>query len=208
MAPLQIFQPLPTSHGQHSYKSSRQPEFTRIAIFDLQDLSHQRQGGTPTITWSGPSQQICGYHLGQIDETEEWWLDHIHHDDVQEVLSSYRQLLKPYPASPHCSEARLWSADYRFRRRDGTYLSVSERGTTVRNEQGCVIKLTSVMIDKILQTERRQAHKRNLERQNYLAIVAENTPSGIYLMDNQVRYSRRPAWDPADDEISRVMSST
>lgn len=186
MAPLQIPQPPPTtevSTSQHSYKSSRKPELTRIAIFEPQD-----QGTRPTISWVGPSQQICGYTLEEIEDTEEWWLDHIHPDNVQEVLSKYRQLFQAFPSSPHCSEARLWSADYRFRRRDGTYLLVSERGTTIRNEQGHVVKLTSVIIDNVLQKKRRQAHKKDLEQQNYLAMVAENTPSGIYLMDNQVRF--------------------
>lgn len=168
-----------------SKKPSRKPELTRLTTFDPQNTTSRTQGARPTIIWIGPSNAICGYELEEIENTEEWWLDHVHPEDVEDVTTSYRQHLQPRPAHPYRSEARLWSADYRFRRKDGSYLLVAERGTTIRDKDGFVKKLTAVIIDKTLQESQRSAHKRKLEQRNYLATVAENTPSGIYLMDNQ-----------------------
>jgi len=192
MAPLLMSQ-LPaqtesatTSDDDYSFpKPSRKPELTRLTTFDPHGVASRAQGAKPTISWNGPSQDICGYDLEEIEDTEEWWLDHIHPGDLEGLKSSYQRHLQPYPTRPHCSEARLWSADYRFRRKDGTYLLVSERGTTIRDKDGLILKLTSVVINKALKEEQRSAHRRKLEQRNYLATVAENTPSGIYLMDNQ-----------------------
>jgi len=193
MAPLSKTLPLTetqsstTSDDENnsSKKPSRKPELTRLTTFKSYNAASQARSATPTITWIGPSYTICGYDLEEIENTEEWWLGHIHPEDVEDLTSSYRQHLQPCPARPYHSEARLWSADYRFRRKDGTYLLVSERGTTIRDKNGFVTKLTSVIIDKTLQNRQRSAHRWKLEQRNYLATVAENTPSGIYLMDNQ-----------------------
>jgi PAS domain S-box-containing protein len=65
----------------------------------------------------------------EYELTEEWWIERIHPDDftrVREVeLSCIQRGLDTH-----------WEVEYRFQRGDGTYATVLERGTVIRDELG------------------------------------------------------------------------
>lgn len=130
-------------------------------------------------------QPLLGYSLQELEDSEAWWLDHVHPEDAGHVFEKLTKHLKQFSERKECAEARMWNVDYRLRRKDSTYVLVSERGITTRDEAGFPLILKSVIFDKELQRRSRVEHKKHMEARNYLAAVAENTPSGIFLMDNQ-----------------------
>lgn len=174
---------------QDVVKYKRKPEFTRSTVFSAPDTSARQATSTPhqaqQVSWSGPAQPLLGYSLEELEDKESWWLDHIHPEDADYVLNKLTNHLKQFPGRKECAEARMWSVDYRIRRKDSTYVLVSERGITTRDEAGFPLILNSVIHDKELQRTSRIEHKKHMEARNYLAAVAENTPSGIFLMDTQ-----------------------
>lgn len=160
----------------------RKPEVVRTLTLD------PALGGgdqARTSTWEGPIEALFGYTLIEVDDTEEWWHSRIHPEDRDGVVESLEQHLLPEEGTPFAAEARIWGRDYRFRNVDGYYVLVSDRSITTRDDDGNVLSLRSVIFDKDLRRLERKKHAEFLASQNHLAIIADNTPSGIFMMDPQ-----------------------
>jgi hypothetical protein len=160
-----------------------------------------------TVTWDGPVQTLFGYSLHDVEGTEDWWLDRIHPDDRRNVIESLSRHLSPAPGNASAAESRIWRSDYRFRHADGSYILVSDRATTTRDRSGNASCLESVIYDKEVRRNERDAHAKAFKAQDHLALIAANTPSGIYMMDPQVRALLHPISPPLT-WISRVIVSS
>ena len=189
----------------------RKPEVTRNVRFSPSDGIHRPNSVTPSrnqlVSWTGPIEKLLGYTAEELESTEDWWLDRIHVEDREYVVQSLAKHLKTALGSPFAAEARLWSSEYRFRHVDGTYILISDNSVTARDEQGDAISMQSILYDKHARQKARQDHGRLLESQNHLALVANNTPSGIYMMDPQVRALFTPN-QPTLTFVSRVIVSS
>ena len=137
------------------------------------------------IRWTGPTYELFGYEVTDIVSTGEWWEDQIHPDDRGRILTSLSEHLARTSGHAYDADSRMWRADYRFRRADGTYVLLCDRTITTRSEDGEVISFTSVVYDLHERQASRKAHLEKLQSEDYLAIVAKNTPSGIFMMDPQ-----------------------
>jgi PAS domain S-box-containing protein len=167
----------------------RKPEVVRSVRFTSPEGVYYPNSVTPyldqSITWSGPVEQLLGYTLEETENTEDWWLANIHPEDQKGVVRSLSNHLKPAPVRPYAAEARLWSYDYRFRHAKGTYVLISDNCITTRDQHGHVISLQCILYDKHARRKAREEHARLLDSKNHLSLVANNTPSGIYMMDPQ-----------------------
>jgi PAS domain S-box-containing protein len=167
----------------------RKPEVVRAVRFTSPEGVDRPNSITPyleqTITWSGPTEQLLGYSLPEIANTEDWWLANIHSEDRKGVVQSLSSHLQPAPVCPYAAEARLWSCDYRFRHAKGTYVLISDNCITTRDQHGDVVSLQCILYDKYARRKAREEHARLLDSKNHLSLVANNTPSGIYMMDPQ-----------------------
>jgi len=169
-------------------KNTRKPEVTRT--ISPSPTTHITRASTAdntrrTVSWSGPTESLFGCRVEDIDKTEEWWLDHIHPDDRLNISRSLTEHLKPVHGNPHASESRIWGCDYRFRHAKGHYILVSDRSIISRDETGNVVKVTSVVSDKEKRSIERNEYEELHNSQNHLAAIADNTPSGIFMMDPQ-----------------------
>jgi PAS domain-containing protein len=68
-----------------------------------------------------------------------WWDAHIHPDDAAKVRASLERAFR--------SNDTRWSAQYRFRRGDGTYGFVLERALLIRVADGTVSRLVAAVED-------------------------------------------------------------
>lgn len=159
---------------------SRKPEVTRT-IRNITDGTD----GPRTISWSGPTASLFGFSLNEIENSESWWLDRIHPDDRLNISSSLSKQLERVVGNPHASESRIWGCDYHFEHRDGHYILVSDRTIVTRDDDGEVMTMVSVVTDKEKRIVERREHAQVLNSRNQLAMIANNTPSGIFMMDPQ-----------------------
>ncbi len=92
----------------------------------------------------------------QFELTEAWWSARIHPDDLERVRSVVRPAL-------YEGMGERWEVEYRFRRVDGSYATVLERGSVLRDERGeavrCVGTVTDVSDRAELAAQLRQAQK-------------------------------------------------
>jgi len=164
-------------------------EVKRDVQFSASDGIHHPNSVTPfrnqVISWTGPVEQLLGYTAKELESTEDWWIERIHVDDREDVVQSLSRHLKRALGGPFAADARLWSSEYRFRHSDGTYVLISDNSVATRDQKGEVIGLQSILYGGHARRKAREDHMRLLESQNYLAHVANNTPSGIYMMDPQ-----------------------
>jgi diguanylate cyclase (GGDEF)-like protein/PAS domain S-box-containing protein len=68
-----------------------------------------------------------------------WWLDLIHPDDAERIHAALEQAIS--------GTTTLWSGEYRFRRADGSYANVFDRGYISRDPGGQALRMIGSMLD-------------------------------------------------------------
>lgn len=146
---------------------------TGEAIWD-NDLTTGRQ------EWDGATEALFGYppHEGR---TGAWWEERVHPDDRERVLSGLAAVLDGRGGS--------WEEGYRFRRADGTYARVADRGHVVRDASGRPVRMVGSMRDvtekRLYQEELRRSEE--LFRTTFEAAtvgMAHVAPDGGWLRIN------------------------
>lgn len=98
------------------------------------------------VTWSAPLQRRFGLWPDPSKSNRDWWGRQMHPEDRGRM----DELLKTTMAG---TTTRM-RAEYRFRRADGSYAHVLDRGSLIRNDAGQVVRAIGAMIDL---TERRNS---------------------------------------------------
>ncbi|OCX20373.1 hybrid sensor histidine kinase/response regulator [Pseudomonas graminis] len=91
------------------------------------------------VLWNDALERVYGHPLATIAMTGDWWMAQIHADDRQRIVTSIHDVI----------DGRLtgWSEEYRFRRVDGTYAQVLDRGHVIRDAQGQAVRMIGAMLD-------------------------------------------------------------
>jgi len=118
---------------------------------------------TNTLWWNENLQTLFGYKPEEIESGLESWTNRLHPEDKGWVLSGIHTAIE--------RGEQLWSGEYRFRRGDGTYATVLDRGYIVRNEAGAPVRMIGAMMDI---TERRRAEEKLRQSEERFRQVAES----------------------------------
>jgi PAS domain S-box-containing protein len=94
-------------------------------------------------------EMLFGYQTGELSPDRDAWLDLLHPADRGRVRQSYYQALE--------TGEPTWSAEYRFRRADGTYATVADHACIVRGEKLEPLRILGAMMDI--------THRKQLEEQ-------------------------------------------
>lgn len=116
---------------------------TRDVIWDW-DILHDSQrwnvAGTEVFGWSD---------VVDAPQTASWWLDRVHPVDRMRVTADFHAVLDD-------PSADRWEDEYRFRRADGDYARVLDRGFVLRDAEGQPTRMIGAMQDI---TSRKQAEE-------------------------------------------------
>jgi PAS domain S-box-containing protein len=104
--------------------------------------------GRDVSWWGGGLRTLFGHDAAATLEDRDFWSRHVHPDDRDEVRASLEAVL---------ATSDVWEAEYRFRRSDGTYAIVSDRGYVIRDSAGTPTRMVGGMTDI--------SHQRRLEEQ-------------------------------------------
>jgi two-component system sensor histidine kinase DctS len=123
-----------------------------------------RQG----LVWRSESfQTLFGYRADEIHGGQSWWLERIHDDDRQRVVSQFR--------SQGTADSRQCNFEYRFRRADGTYADVIDRGFVMCSPEGKPVRMIGTIMDV---SERRRAEELAHVQRSELAHIARLSTMG------------------------------
>jgi PAS domain S-box-containing protein len=136
------------------------------------------------VVWNEPIETLFGYLQEDIEPTFDWWERNLHPDDRERVLSSVRTALS--------GSGTHWSSEFRFRKRDGTYADILDRGYVIRDSDGAPIRMVGAMLD---QTARKAAQATLLLRDKALAAIGQGVLITDALQsDNPIIYAN-PAFE-------------
>lgn len=116
---------------------------------------------TDRIVWSEGIERVFGYRQAQVPASPSWWYERIHPDDRQRVSEGLHRVLN----GPRGDNS--WHDSYRFRRSDGQYATVVDRGYIARDLNGRMVRMISAMEDE---TEREQLQERLRQAQKMEAV--------------------------------------
>jgi PAS domain S-box-containing protein len=108
-----------------------------------------------SLWWNEGVNTLFGYTPEQVGPDIAWWYETIHPDDRDRVKSDINAAVE--------RGAESWSAEYRYRRADGTYANVYDRGYVLHDGDGRPTRMIGAMMDITqrfeLEEELRQAQK-------------------------------------------------
>jgi len=107
------------------------------------------------LWWNEGVNTIFGYTPEQVAPDASWWYENIHPEDRDRVVTDVHAAID--------RGAESWSAEYRYRKADGSYADVFDRGYVLHDGEGKPIRMIGAMMDvtqrKQLESELRQAQK-------------------------------------------------
>jgi PAS domain S-box-containing protein len=105
---------------------------TNDAIWDWD----QRTNG---VSWNEALETAYGWRPGQVDPTGDWWIAQIHPEDRARIHDAIHAVID--------GTGEHWTGEYRFRRADGSYAEVLDRGYVIRDEDGRPVRMIGAMLD-------------------------------------------------------------
>jgi PAS domain S-box-containing protein len=130
----------------------RSEERWRLAGQATSDLMYDWDIATGALFFSDSLRTRFGHE--HVEPRIEWWEAQIHPDDLQAVVADLQRALDRGEAS--------WTSEYRFRRGDGTWVTIVDRGAFMRDDTGRAVRMVGAMQDV---TEQRRAEQRLLQSQ-------------------------------------------
>jgi PAS domain S-box-containing protein len=114
---------------------------------------------TNSVRWIEGVEALFGYTCEEVEQNLESWSNRIHPDDRDRTLASLHHTL--------AGEEAYWSAEYRYRCRNESYIYVLDRGYVLRDAAGKPTRMIGGMTDL---TERRSLEAQLLQSQKTDAI--------------------------------------
>jgi two-component system sensor kinase FixL len=119
----------------------------RLAAQATNDAIWDHDFRADTIDWGDNAATVLGVDQARLGRTPGgWWTERIHPDEKQALLRSLRDAID--------GDARRWSGTYRFRRDDGSWADVLDRGFIIRDAEGKAVRAVGAISDL---TERHRA---------------------------------------------------
>ena len=105
---------------------------TNDAIWDW-DLA------SDTIWWNQGVTTLFQYSTAQLGAESSWKFQRIHPDDLERIASAMRAVMD--------QKEQFWSGEYRFRRADGSYAEIFDRGFVTYDDEGRPVRMIGAMAD-------------------------------------------------------------
>lgn len=142
------------------------------------------------LTFTNGLRTLYGYQDCDVVPIN-WWTSHIHPDHRDAVMTSFNGAL--------AGDDSVWETQYRFRRHDGSYAYVLDRGYILRNADGRATRAIGAMVDITRQVELRDAATRAAlhERQRLARDLHDAVTQSLYSLSLMAEAARR--WAVAGD---------
>ncbi|ATB35327.1 two-component sensor histidine kinase [Cystobacter fuscus] len=111
---------------------------TSDAVWDWDLLTH-------VVQWNDAVETLFGYSREEIRQDASWWERAIHPEDRERVKRGIQTAVS--------TGARRWQEQFRFRRKDGRYTHVVDRGHVSHDASGRPVRMVGVMQDVSAQKE-------------------------------------------------------
>jgi diguanylate cyclase (GGDEF)-like protein/PAS domain S-box-containing protein len=123
---------------------------------------------TRTMWWNEGVTILFGYPAEEVGREFEWWAQRIHPEERARIVAGNEALMTGTDNS--------WQGEYRFRRRDGSYADVFDRGFVMRDGSGRAVRIVGALMD-ISERKRIERALRDSQERLDLALAASDLAS-------------------------------
>ena len=117
------------------------------------------------VWWNDAYDRLYGPRPADTGGSTDWWAERLHPDDRDRVVASFRQAVG--------GDAERWVAEYRFRKADGSYAYVMDRGLVSRDATGKAVRMAGSMLDLTRLKEAEAAlREQDRRKDEFLATLA------------------------------------
>lgn len=166
-------QPQPAAMAAVAADGSDDPDAAeryRLARMATNDAIWDWRLGDGHVTWNDALCDLFGHALEQTSAA--WWLEHIHPDDRARIDHAIHAVIE--------SGGTRWSGEYRFRRADGSYAEIFDRGTVLRDAAGRPLRMIGAMLDL---SERKAAEQALGESERLFRTMFESIDQGFSVIE-------------------------
>ena len=108
---------------------------------------------TDELWWGEGFLNMFGYTFDEIEPSVNSWYSRLHPDDRERVITGIRAAID--------GGETTWADEYRFRRRDGAYADIFDRGYVIHNADRRPVRMVGSMME-VSERKRTEAQLRNL----------------------------------------------
>src|SRR5262249_718689 len=139
---------------------------------------------TKHLWWSEGAIPLFGHSPAELEIGLEDWYNTIHSEDVDRVQPKFETFLQ--------SGDLDWTDEYRFRRADGSYAYIRDRGRKYCDESGTPTRIAGAMVD-ITERKRTEEALRVSEEQAgrqlaQIEAIDASAPVGLCFVDTEQRF--------------------
>lgn len=150
--------------------------------------------GAGTLWWSENYLALFGGAEADVPTTIPRWKERMHPADAEHVCARLQETLD--------GSRNLWSAEYRFRRHDGTHAFVFDRGYILRDDQGRPVRMIGALQDI---TDLKRAQEQVATERARFKFIFDSVPVGISLV--MPGSDETPVANPAHQRITGVAAA-
>lgn len=160
-----------------------------LATLATNDVIRDWDLRTDTVWWNESVTRLFGHDLDEMGHGASRWYELLHPDDRERVAASIHAAI--------AEGAETWTTEYRFRRKDGSYASIVDRGVMQRDGNGVTTRMISSMMD-LTRVERAEAAL--LEHRERLVAALHASGAGTSRWDIQ---TGSVVWD---EQLARLFN--
>jgi hypothetical protein len=150
---------------------------TQDALWEI-DLKTRR------LWWSEGARPLFGHSPGELEIGLEDWYGGIHPEDLDLVRAKFETFMR--------SGAPDWIDEYRFRRADGSYVYIQDRGRKFFDAGGTPVLVAGAMVDiterKKAEEEIRKSEEYARRQLAYVEAIYATAPVGLCFVDTEQRF--------------------
>jgi two-component system, cell cycle sensor histidine kinase and response regulator CckA len=151
---------------------------------------------TGAVIWGGNIEKVIGYQKEEFCGGFHQWESHLHPADHDHVLSSRDESLRDHTS---------FDVEYRFRRKDGKYIWIHERGYFATKSEEKGFRMLGMMEDISL---RKQVESDLYQSQQMLRLILDTIPERVFWKNRDLTYAgcnKQFAADASYDNPEDVM---
>lgn len=165
------------------------------------------------ITWSKGYKDLFGHDLKINKVNVESRFEHVHPDQREKLLNKFKKVLSD-------RKKEKWNAEYSFKRSNGSYAHVMERGRIIRNENGKATKLIGAITDisyhkeyeesliylnEVLRNRAVQLQQNNEELEQFAYLASHDLQEPLRTITNFIHQLEKKYGNHIDDKGKRYI---
>ncbi|WP_162416098.1 sensor histidine kinase [Cyclobacterium roseum] len=166
-----------------------------------------------TLFWGDGFKTLFGYDVDRISPTLESWTSHIHPDDREQVEKSVVEAIEDM-------DVTIWQEEYRYRKADGTFAFVYDKGMILRNQTGKAVRMMGAMsdftqlkkqelelleINESLKTYAKELERSNEELEQFAFVTSHDLQEPLRMISSFMDQLKRKYSDQLDDRAQQYI---